>query len=121
MAANRAAKTTPMPVTFAWTVLATVLATAVPTMNTAAKLKNAENQTAALAGSARVATTVETELAASWNPLVKSNRSASATTAIRAVNVRSTRVPLRRGRSRDRPGSTHHGASAEGCPARGVN
>lgn len=50
MAANSAANTTAMPVKSAFTVFATVLATAVPTMKTAAKLKNAENQTAHFAG-----------------------------------------------------------------------
>ena len=90
MAANSAANTTPMPETSGFTVLATVLATAVPTTKTAAKLKNAENHTAHLAGRARVATTVDTELAASWKPLVKSNSSASAMTATSAIRVRST-------------------------------
>ena len=97
MAAKRAPKTTAMPVKSALTVLATVLATAVPTMKTAAKLKNAENHTAHLAGSARVATTVDTELAASWKPLVKSNSRARATTATRAIIVRSTDVSTVRG------------------------
>ena len=97
MAANSAANTTATPVKSAFTVFATVLATAVPTMKTAAKLKNAENQTAHFAGSARVATTVATELAASWKPLVKSNSRARATTATTAISVRSTSVSTVRG------------------------
>ena len=76
-------------------------------MKTAAKLKNAENQTAHFAGRTRVATTVDTEFAASWNPLVKSNSSASATTAIRATIVRSTyRLHHAWGGHGDRPGDT---------------
>ena len=106
---------------FEWTVLATVLATAVPTMNTAAKLKNAENQTAYLAGMARVATTVETELAASWKPLVKSNRRARATIATRATIERSTRVPVCEGRP-PWPSRTRSSWRPAGCCLqRGVN
>src|SRR6478735_3346947 len=80
MAAIRAAKTTATPSLSCLTTLATVSATAVPTMKNALKLKNAENHGAKRAGMTRVATTVATELAASWKPLVKSNRSASAMT-----------------------------------------
>ena len=49
-------------------------------------MKKAENQGAHRAGRARVATTVATELAASWKPLVKSNTSANATTAITVIS-----------------------------------
>ena len=103
MAAKSAANTTAMPDTSGFTVLATVLATAVPTTKTAAKLKKAENQTAAFAGSARVATTVDTEFAASWKPLVKSNSRASAMIAMSAIRVRSTDSPPGGGPSADRP------------------
>jgi hypothetical protein len=42
---------------------------------------------------ARVATTVATELAASWKPLVKSNSSASAMTATMAMSIQSMVFP----------------------------
>ncbi len=48
----------------------TVLATAVPKMNAAAKLKNAAHTTARPGDSTRVETTVAMELAASWKPLM---------------------------------------------------
>jgi hypothetical protein len=73
IAASSAAKTTAMPAYGTLTVLAMVLATAVPTKKLATKLNTAENIGAHRAGRARVATTVPTELAASWNPLVKSS------------------------------------------------
>ncbi len=47
-----------------------VLATAVPKMNAAAKLKNAAQTTALPGDSTRVETTVAMELAASWKPLM---------------------------------------------------
>ena len=76
------------------TTLATVLATAVPTTKYALKLKKAENQGAQRAGMARVATTVATEFAASWKPLVKSKSSANATTAITVISSTSMALPL---------------------------
>ena len=48
----------------------TVLATAVPKVNAATKLKNAAQMTALPGDSTRVDTTVAIELAASWNPLM---------------------------------------------------
>ena len=89
IAAIRAAKTTATPSASCLTTLATVLATAVPTTKKAKKLKNAENHGAQRAGSARVATTVATELAASWKPLVKSNRSANTMTPTMATSNQS--------------------------------
>ena len=77
------------------TTLATVLATAVPTTKKALKLKKAENQGAQRAGMARVATTVATELAASWKPLVKSNNSAKAMTATMATSNQSMKTSSR--------------------------
>jgi hypothetical protein len=77
--------------------LATVLATPVPTTTKAMKLKKALNGGAHFAGMARVATTVATEFAASWKPLVKSNRKASATSAMTEINNTSTYVPHRQG------------------------
>src|SRR5690242_1831953 len=58
-----------------------VLATAVPRKNAATKLKNAAQITASLGVSTRVDTTVAMLLAASWNPLKKSNVSATRTVA----------------------------------------
>src|SRR5919205_141391 len=54
----------------------TVLATAVPKVNAATKLKNAAQTTALPGDSTRVETTVAIELAASWKPLLKSKISA---------------------------------------------
>ena len=48
----------------------TVLATAVPKVNAATKLKNAAQMTALPGDSTRVDTTVAMEFAASWNPLM---------------------------------------------------
>ena len=48
----------------------TVLATAVPKVNAATKLKNAAQMTALPGDSTRVDTTVAIELAASWKPLM---------------------------------------------------
>ena len=48
----------------------TVLATAVPNVNAATKLKNAAQITALPGDSTRVETTVAIELAASWKPLM---------------------------------------------------
>src|SRR5207342_3700546 len=55
----------------------TVLATAVPKVKAATKLKNAAQMTALPGDSTRVETTVAIELAASWNPLMKSKMSAT--------------------------------------------
>jgi hypothetical protein len=60
------------------------------TTKKALKLNTAENQGAHRAGRARVATTVDTELAASWNPLVKSKTSASKMTPMMARSNPST-------------------------------
>src|SRR5687768_5435330 len=51
--------------------------TAVPKAKAATKLKNAAQMTAAVGVSTRVETIVAIELAASWNPLRKSNTSAT--------------------------------------------
>src|SRR5688572_16955382 len=53
-----------------------VLATFVPKMNAAMKLKNAAHATACVGVRTRVATTVAIELAASWKPLRKSKTNA---------------------------------------------
>src|SRR4029453_14268215 len=55
----------------------TVLAAAVPKVNAAMKLKAAAQTTALPGLSTRVETTVAIELAASWNPLMKSKISAT--------------------------------------------
>src|SRR4029078_7197714 len=55
-----------------------VLATWVPSTKAATKLKKAAHSTALAGASTRVDTTVEIELAASWNPFRKSNVSATA-------------------------------------------
>src|SRR6185312_10425475 len=55
-----------------------VRATAVPTVNAAAKLKHAAQSTAGNGLSTRVPTTVAIEFAESWKPLLKSNRNAIA-------------------------------------------
>src|SRR4051812_42022790 len=89
MAAISAANTTATPSASCLTTLATVFATAVPTTKNAMKLKKAENHGAQRAGIALVATTVATELAASWKPLVKSNKSAKAITATIASSIQS--------------------------------
>src|SRR5712692_8413705 len=54
-----------------------VFATAVPNRKTAMKLNAAAQHTANQGESTRVETTVAMELAASWNPLMKSNASAT--------------------------------------------
>ena len=58
--------------------LAMVRATCTPNTPKATKLKNAAHATARRGVSTRVLTTVATELAASWMPLVKSKARASA-------------------------------------------
>ena len=63
-----AGSTTPLPMVFA---------TWAPKTMKATKLKNADQATAVWGDSTRVLTTVAIELAASWNPLMKSNASAT--------------------------------------------
>ncbi len=58
-------------------ILLTVLATRTPNPNAAMKLKKAANTTAFRGERTRVETTVEIELAESWNPFVKSKTSAT--------------------------------------------
>ena len=89
IAAIRAANTTATPSASCLTTFATVLATAVPTTKNALKLNAAENQGAQRAGRARVATTVATELAASWKPLVKSKTSANTITPMTPISNQS--------------------------------
>ena len=62
-------------------------------------MKVAEKAGAHRAGSARVATTVATEFAASWKPLVKSKMRAIAMTATTLIKSRSTTLssPSRHG------------------------
>src|SRR6185369_8226625 len=67
-ALTMAGSTTPLPM---------VLATWAPKTRKAMKLKNAAQATAVCGESTRVLTTVAIELAASWNPLMKSNASAN--------------------------------------------
>src|SRR4051794_25850536 len=66
--------------------LATVAATSSET-NAPAKLKTADIATAARGDSARVEMLVAIALAVSWNPLVKSNASAVATTMYRTMSL----------------------------------
>src|SRR4051812_41428846 len=54
-----------------------IFATFVPKANAATKLKNAAQMTASFGDSTRVDTSVAMLLAASWNPLMKSNASAT--------------------------------------------
>src|SRR5215204_1702767 len=83
------AKTTASLTTSGSTVLPTVLATCVWKTRKAMKLNRAAQTTASRGVSTRVETTVAIELAASWNPLVKSNTSASATMAMTESRARS--------------------------------
>src|ERR1044072_5949366 len=62
-----------------------VLATCTPNTRNAMKLNPAAHATAIRGGSTRVLTTVAMELAASWNPLLKSN--ASATTMMMTTSI----------------------------------
>ena len=62
--------------TFRLMILLIVLATRTPNPKAAMKLKKAANATARLGERTRVETTVEIELAESWNPFVKSKSSA---------------------------------------------
>src|SRR5215204_5329268 len=83
------AKTTASLTTAGSTVLPTVLATPVWNTKKAAKLNTAAQMTASRGVRTRVETTVAIELAASWNPLVKSNTSASRTMATTLSRTRS--------------------------------
>src|SRR5262252_6603150 len=62
-----------------FTILEIVSATLGAKMSMAMKLKNAAHHTATRGDSTRVETTVAIELAASWNPLITSNSSATTT------------------------------------------
>ena len=77
------------------TSLAIVAATAVPNTRNAAKLKNAAQTTAWRGESTRVDTTVAIELAASWNPLMKSNPSAIAMMRTTAIDMDAMRASAR--------------------------
>src|SRR5437016_1236866 len=77
-----AGSTTPLP---------TVVATWTPKPKAATKLKNAAHTTACSGVSTRVETTVAIELAASWNPLMKSKTRATMT-------MKTTRLSMRAGR-----------------------
>src|SRR5206468_12104512 len=83
------AKITPF-VSRSWTTtsFAMVLATAVPKMRNAAKLKNAAQATANRGLRTRVDTTVAIEFAASWNPLKKSKARATAMMATTVMFMR---------------------------------
>src|SRR5881397_2121054 len=70
--------TTPLP---------TVLATCTPKPKAATKLKKAAHTTACSGVSTRVETTVAMELAASWNPLMKSKMRATRTMQAMSVNT----------------------------------
>src|SRR5207245_1165186 len=72
----------------------TVLATAVPNVNAATKLKKAAQMTALPGERTRVETTVAIEFAASWKPLIKSKVSATAMRPMTASRLVS--IPLRR-------------------------
>src|SRR3954471_15155664 len=71
--------------------LATVAATS-SEMNAPTKLKTADIATAARGDSARVEMLVAIALAVSWNPLVKSNASAVATTMYRTMSLSTMEV-----------------------------
>jgi hypothetical protein len=85
MAPTRPANTTAIEMASCDTTsFAIVLATAVPKMRNATKLKNAAHATARRGDSTLVETTVAMEFAASWKPLTKSKPSATTITATRA-------------------------------------
>src|SRR3954469_12065428 len=67
----------------------TVLATAVPKVNAATKLKKAAQITALPGVSTRVDTTVAIEFAASWNPLMKSKIRATKISPVTAARLAS--------------------------------
>src|SRR3954465_1795782 len=77
--------------------LPTVVATLKWKMKRAAKLKNAAMRTAWWGFSTRVETTVAIELAASWNPFMKSNASATTirTTTTHRLMLRTSIARLR--------------------------
>src|SRR5271157_1883772 len=78
IAPPRADRITRLSTMSIWTIpLPIVCATAVPTKNTAAKVKKAAQMTAYFGERTRVETTVEIELAESWKPLRKSKTSAT--------------------------------------------
>src|SRR5436309_15815029 len=87
MRSHTIAPTSPARITVAYTMARStspfpiVLATAVPNTKTAMKLNVAAQTTAADGHRTRVDATVATEFAASWNPLTKSNASATRTIA----------------------------------------
>src|SRR5688572_10469736 len=88
MAPTSPANTTPIESTSCTTTsLAMVVATWVPKTRKAAKLKNAAQATAARGESTLVETTVAIEFAASWNPLTKSNASATRMTMTRPADI----------------------------------
>ena len=60
-------------------------------MNAPTKFRIAASETASRGDSARVEIDVATALAVSWNPLVKSNASAVATTIQRTTSLSTTR------------------------------
>jgi hypothetical protein len=88
MAPARPAATSGNVTTCGSTPFAILPATCVPKTRNAMKLKNAAQTTAARGLSTRVETTVAIELAASWNPLMKSKQSASPTSKT-SVSMRS--------------------------------
>src|SRR3970282_2941887 len=72
-----------------------VFATATPKTRNAMKLKNAPKATAACGVSSRVETISASEFAASWNPFMKSNASATTTSSAMTSRLCSlTRQPL---------------------------
>src|ERR1035441_5475615 len=81
-----------------------VLATAVPKVKAATKLKNAAHRTATRGDNTRMETTVAMEFAASWKPLRKSKLSATTTMMIAKVTVgvilAGDEKPVRRATSR---------------------
>ncbi len=96
MAPIRAANITDVSITLGWTIpVPMVCATLSPNTAKATKLKNAAQNTAYCGRSTRVETIVAIELAASCNPLRKSNNSATAIspTRIGRPSVASTARP----------------------------
>src|SRR6185295_14488870 len=88
MAPINPAKTTAWSTTLdSTTPFPTVVATLTPKPNAATKLKNAAQATACKGERTRVDTTVAMELAASWNPLMKSKTSATTTMSATTVNM----------------------------------
>src|SRR5208337_995277 len=81
--------TTARETTLSSTIVLMVFATATPNPKAAAKLKKAANTTAFLGERTFVETTVDMELAESWNPFVKSNTSAMPMMAAMSSHVAS--------------------------------